>query len=157
MDKKVRESERVPAIHPEWGEKGRLKGLLRESEGVHVARECWRRERGKGGDDQTIHFRCDVALESSCCDFEWLENVTGNRGRRIEVRVLGMSSSMLVAQLCPTFVTTWTVTCWTLLSMGFSRQEHWSGLPFPHPGHLPRSPVLQADSLPSELLLVFFV
>ena len=44
-----------------------------------------------------------MALESSCCDFEWLENVTGNRGRRIEVRVLGMSSSMLVAQLCPTF------------------------------------------------------
>ena len=42
------------------------------------------------------------------------------------------------------------------LSMGFSRQEHWSGLPFPSPGDLPdtgiesRSPTLQADSLPSE-------
>ena len=41
-------------------------------------------------------------------------------------------------------------------SMGFSRQEHWSGLPFPSPGDLPnpgiepRSPALQADSLPSE-------
>ena len=40
------------------------------------------------------------------------------------------------------------------LSMGFSRQEHWSGLPFPPPGDLPHpgtgstSPVLQADSLP---------
>ena len=40
--------------------------------------------------------------------------------------------------------------------MGFSRQEYWSGLPFPSPGDLPdpgfepRSPVLQADSLPSE-------
>ena len=42
------------------------------------------------------------------------------------------------------------------LSMGFSRQEYWSGLPFPSPGHLPDpmtdpgSPVLQAHSLPSE-------
>ena len=41
------------------------------------------------------------------------------------------------------------------LSMGFSRQEHWSGLPFPSPGDYPgidsRSSVLQADSLLSEL------
>ena len=43
------------------------------------------------------------------------------------------------------------------LSMGFSRQEYWSGWPFPSPGDLPdteiepRSPALQADSLPSEL------
>ena len=42
------------------------------------------------------------------------------------------------------------------LSMGFSRQEHWSGLPFPSPGDLPypgiepRSPALQADSLPTD-------
>ena len=40
--------------------------------------------------------------------------------------------------------------------MGFSRQEYWSGLPFPSPGDLlhlerePGSPTLQADSLPSE-------
>ena len=37
------------------------------------------------------------------------------------------------------------------LSMGFSRQEHWSGLPFPPPGDLPDpriEPALQADSLP---------
>ena len=42
------------------------------------------------------------------------------------------------------------------LSMGFSRQEYWSGLPFPSPGDLPDprielgSPAWQADSLPSE-------
>ena len=42
------------------------------------------------------------------------------------------------------------------LSMGFSRQEYWSGLPFPSPGDLPNSgiepesPALQADALPSE-------
>ena len=46
--------------------------------------------------------------------------------------------------------------CQTPLSMGFSRHEYWSGLPFPSPGDLPDpgiepgSPALQADSLPTE-------
>ena len=50
--------------------------------------------------------------------------------------------------------TLWTVSRQAPLSMGFSRQEHWSGLPFPSPGDLPDpgikpvSPLLQADSLP---------
>ena len=35
------------------------------------------------------------------------------------------------------FVTPWTVTYQVPLSMGFSRQEYWSGLPFPSPGDLP--------------------
>ena len=54
-------------------------------------------------------------------------------------------------------VTPWTVACQAPLSMGFSRQEYWSGLPFPspedppNPGIKPRSPELQADSLPTEL------
>ena len=34
-------------------------------------------------------------------------------------------------------VTSWTVACQAPLSMGFSRQQHWSGLPFPSPGDLP--------------------
>ena len=54
-------------------------------------------------------------------------------------------------------MTPWTVACQTLLSMGFSWQEYWSGLPFPslgdipHPGIKPGYPVFQADSLPIEL------
>ena len=50
-------------------------------------------------------------------------------------------------------VTPWTVVHQAPLSMEFSRQEYWSGLPFPSPGDLPdpgiepRSSVLQADSL----------
>ena len=54
------------------------------------------------------------------------------------------------------FATLWTVAHEAPLSMGFSRQEYWSGLPFPAPGHLPnpgiesRSPALQADALTSE-------
>ena len=35
------------------------------------------------------------------------------------------------------FVTPWTVACQAFLSVGFSRQEYWSGLPFPPPGDLP--------------------
>ena len=51
------------------------------------------------------------------------------------------------------FATPWTVAHQVPPSMGFSRQEYWSGLPFPSPGNLsnpeiePRSPALQADSL----------
>ena len=63
----------------------------------------------------------------------------------------------LAAQSCLTLVTPWTVAPQAPLSMGFSGQEYWSGLPFPSPGELfnpgiePRSPALQAYSLPTEL------
>ena len=56
------------------------------------------------------------------------------------------------------FVIPWTVACLVPVSMGFCRQEYWSGLPFPSPGDLPnsgsepRSPALQADSLPTKPL-----
>ena len=43
----------------------------------------------------------------------------------------------LVAKSCPTLVTPGTVAHQAPLSMGFSRQEYWSGLPFPSPGDLP--------------------
>ena len=43
----------------------------------------------------------------------------------------------LVAKSCPTLATPWTVACQAPLSMGFSRQRYWSGLPFPSPGDLP--------------------
>ena len=62
----------------------------------------------------------------------------------------------VVAQSCPTLATPWTVARQAPLSMGFSRQEYWSGLPFPSPGDLsnpgiePRSPALRADALPPE-------
>ena len=54
------------------------------------------------------------------------------------------------------FATPWTIPHQAPPTMGFSRQEYWSGLPFPSPGDLPDSgiepgpPALQADSLPSE-------
>ena len=54
------------------------------------------------------------------------------------------------------FATPWTVAHQAPPSMEFSRQEYWSGLPFPSPGDLPDpgiepgSPALRADALPSE-------
>ena len=53
-------------------------------------------------------------------------------------------------------MTLWTVAQHAPLSMGFSKQDYWSGLPFPSPGDLPnpgiepKSPALQADSLLPE-------
>ena len=54
------------------------------------------------------------------------------------------------------FATPWTVAYQASPSMGFSRQEYWSGLPFPSPGDLPDPgikpgfPALEADALTSE-------
>ena len=54
------------------------------------------------------------------------------------------------------FATPWTVAYQASQSMGFSRQEYWTGLPFPSPGDLPdpgiepESPALEADALISE-------
>ena len=54
-------------------------------------------------------------------------------------------------------MTPWTVARQAPLSVGFSREEYWSGLPFPSPGDLPdpeiklKSLALKVDSLPTEL------
>ena len=63
---------------------------------------------------------------------------------------------VLSRSVMPVSATPWTVARQAPLSMGFSRQEYWSGLPFSSPGDLPdpgiepRSPELQVDSLLSE-------
>ena len=68
---------------------------------------------------------------------------------KMKVKVKSLSRVLL-------FATPWAVAHQVLPSMGFSRQEDWSGLLFPPPGDLPdpgikpRYPSLQADSLPSE-------
>ena len=63
-------------------------------------------------------------------------------------------SGGLVANLCLTLMILRTIACQNPLSVEFSRQEYWSGLPFPSPGDLsnpgikPRTPALQEDYLP---------
>ena len=69
---------------------------------------------------------------------------------KVKVKVKSLSRFQL-------FETAWTVAHQAPLSMRFSRQRYWSGLPFPslgdlpNPGIKPRSPALQADSLLTEL------
>ena len=64
------------------------------------------------------------------------------------------SESVNRSVMSNSFVTPWSIACQAPLSMGFPRQEYWSGLPFLSPGDLPDSglepgtPALQADSLP---------
>ena len=78
--------------------------------------------------------------------------------KSIRVQVDECGGGGLVTKLGLTLATSWTVACKFSLSMGFSRQEHWSGLPFlspgdlPDPGIKPGAPALQADSLLTELL-----
>ena len=75
--------------------------------------------------------------------------LSGPLGSPLYVKVKSFSHVRL-------FATPWTVARQAPPSMGFSRLEYWSGLPFPSPGYLPdpgikpQSPILQADSLPSE-------
>ena len=70
---------------------------------------------------------------------------------KVKVKVKGKSLSCVRL-----FATPWTVAHQAPPSMGFSRQEYWSGLPFSSPGDLPdpgiepRSPAIQADALTSE-------
>ena len=76
---------------------------------------------------------------------------------RLSMKQDCIQSESEVTQSRLTLCDPWTVVGQAPLSMGFSRQEYWSGLPFPSPRNLPdpgiepESPVLQADSLPSEL------
>ena len=87
------------------------------------------------------------------CGNPWRGPSPGSGGQR-KVPAVGIG---LVAKSCPTLATPWTIACHDPLTMGLSRQEYWSGLPFPSPGDLPDpgikpgSLALQADSLPTEL------
>ena len=75
---------------------------------------------GKPVDENTIHPYAQLTLEKD-------PYVTIPK---VKVKVKSLSCVRL-------FVTPWTVAHQAPLSMGFSRQEYWSGLPFPSPGHLP--------------------
>ena len=93
-----------------------------------------------------------TALWSMYCKYSYfkyrkqsLENITCSR---LLLRIICMCSA---TQSC-LFVNPWTVACQAPLSMGFSRQIYWSGLPFPSPGDHPdpetepKSPASHADS-----------
>ena len=82
--------------------------------------------------------------------------IKDRNGMKQKQNMLRSESESEVAQSCPTLCDPWTVAHQAPLSVGLSRQEYWSGLPFPSPGDLPdpgiepRSPTLQAGTLTSE-------
>ena len=88
--------------------------------------------------------KSDFLIEAVCHGFLKLKNST-SQYRKTHFK-----------EMCPTLCNPpWTAASQAPPSMGFSRQEDWSGLPFPSPGDLPNSgiepgsPTFQADALPS--------
>ena len=63
-----------------------------------------------------------------------------------------MENGGLVAKSCPTLETPWTGACQAPLSVGFSRQEHCSGLPCPPPGDLPDPGIKLSPTLAGRFL-----
>ena len=108
-----------------------------------------------------LQMSLSAKLSHSCR--EQIYDYHGGKGEvkqigRLELTILYTGGrGGIVTKLYQTLVTPWTVACRAPLSVGFSRQEYWSGLPFPSPGDLrspgiaPSSPAMQADSLPTEL------
>ena len=103
------------------------------------------------GNSNPFRYSC---LENSLDIGAWQATVYGitKSHTRLSTHALEVKSLSRVRL----FATPCTAAYQAPLSMGFSRQEYWSGLPFPSPGDLPnpgiepRSPALQADALPSE-------
>ena len=93
---------------------------------------------------EMLAWKSCLRVESRECELCSLKKITS---AKVKVKSLGRVRL---------FATPWTVAYQAPPSMGFSRQECWSGLPFPSPEDLPDpgiepgSPVLQADTLPSE-------
>ena len=83
-----------------------------------------------------------------------LNQKIGHTVEKSQIILVHMRAKSL--QLYPTLCDLWTIAHQALLSIGFSRQEYWSGLLFPslgdlpNPGIEPTSPAFQADSLPRE-------
>ena len=98
---------------------------------------------GRGQKNRTVRYVLDCVFHPPL-----LSSALGER-TLVVISSLSLSRVRL-------FATPWTVAYQAPPSMGFSRQEYWSGLPFPSPGDLPDlgiqpgSPALQADALTSE-------
>ena len=110
--------------------------------------------RGPSGASDRLSLRKSHRV---CIDYRYL-NILCRPDQGFQFPKLGHGAFCKVKSLSRVqlFVTPWTVAQQAPPSMGFSRQEYWSGLPFlslgdlPDPGIKPRSPALQADALTSE-------
>ena len=105
----------------------------------------WGRKESDTTEELTLHFTSMYTV------FSMVISITKNSGILISTFVVVVISLQVVPDC---FATLWTLTCQAPLSMWFSRQEYWSGLPFFSPGDLPdlgsepTSPTWQEDYLP---------
>ena len=104
---------------------------------------------------RTTHSHCKGPEFNPTCHMTWQKRK--KMAEMVNLLLCMVVVGGLVAQSCPSLEIPWTIAHQAPLSMGFSRWEYWSDLPFPSPGDLPdpgikpRSPALQADSLLTEL------
>ena len=118
----------------------------------NIHRTCLVLELGRN----MVRFQIAIQPAITTADYKKLRDKTKWETMQ-DLLTVAWSGGGLVAKSCPTLATMWTVACQAPLSMGFSRQEYWSGLPFPSPGDLPKpgikpgSPALHADSLLTKL------
>ena len=75
---------------------------------------------------------------------------------RVPLMVFLSCDGSLVTQSCLILWDPWTVPCPVPLSMGFSQQEYWSGLPYPSPGDLPDPVIEPEDTCLLQLAVGFF-
>ena len=105
-----------------------------------------------------LRSRCCVTVQT--CSYRWSQS-TGKQSWEVSNLEIRNQQDLIWSEVkslsrVRLFATPWTVAHQAPPPMGFSRQEYWSGLPFPSPGDLPdpgikpRSPTLQADALTSE-------
>ena len=110
---------------------------------------------------EVLHSICQQIWKNSAVSTGLEKSVFISIPKKHNAKELSNHTNALISQVkslsrVRLFATPWTVAYQAPPSMGFSRQEYWSGLPFPSPGDLPnpgikpRSPALQADALPRE-------
>ena len=98
---------------------------------------------------KVLHLICQPIWKTQQWPQDWKRSVFIPIPKKVKLKVKSLNRVQL-------FATLWTIAQQAPPSMGFSRQEYWSGLPFPSPGDLPNpgieptSPALQADALTSE-------
>jgi len=134
----------IPHLQP-WGGGPKEVRALPAAEG-----EAFRRGLAWGDSFET---GCDLGLlVAGLAPGQTSSPATGQRDYK-GLQTTTRTVCVTVAQSCPPLCNLWTMARQAPLSVGFPRQEYWSGLPFPPPGDLPdpgiepRPPALKANSL----------